>query len=115
MNPYFLEYLSDPEYGYSPLADPVFLAATVATNLVVFGVPGFLVGLLAARLSQRPAILVIGAAAAISILEHLFRIGSPSMLAAYIADLACALGAFVLAVHAGRQCSRFGRGGPTMR
>jgi hypothetical protein len=104
MNPYFLEYLQNPEYGYAPLRDPVFILSAALAGIAIFGVPGLLVGLLANDRTVLVALVVGGTGVGLSLLTHAGRISGP-MVFAYVADLAFAVWAFTLLTWAGRRWS----------
>jgi hypothetical protein len=112
MNPYFMEYLHNEEYGYEPLTDPVFLGSSALAGLVVFGVPGFAIGVIGGRASVRTAGVVLLGGTVASVLAHRPWI-LPGMRVAYVVDLGFAMLSFIILWLAGAKLRENVAGGPT--
>jgi hypothetical protein len=114
MNPYFLEYLQNPAYGYAPLHDPIFLVSAALAGVAVFGVPGLLIGILSGDRTVLAASVVGATAVALSLLIHVGRI-TTRMAPAYATDLAFSVACLGVLTWVGRRWSRYRAGGPTTR
>jgi hypothetical protein len=112
MNPYFMEYLHNSEYSHSPLTDPAFVASAGLTGLTVFGVPGFLLGLVGGEASARVAKVVLACAIVASVLLH-WPWSWPAMKGVYAVDLAWAILSFVVLWFLAARGRESMPGGPT--